>query len=181
MRSPSGGEARRRGGTQVGKAPPSPETTIFGLTRGQISGRIRIATTLTFPGSAGRCGPPLRRAVSFLGSASKNSAQITLRHRAFRTVALAPSSLCHETTRDVQQFWLGPHRCFTATPRRSRGSGRQHVGRHQGQGWRSNRPRPNSTANCSLTNRWHRHSIVQGCGGSMVPWCYGCQASEVRG
>src|SRR3954469_9103496 len=26
------------------------------------------ATSLIYPGSAGRCGPPLRRAVSFLGS-----------------------------------------------------------------------------------------------------------------
>src|SRR3954452_12262336 len=38
MRSPSGGEARPRGGTQVGKAPPSPEMTISGLTRGRLVG-----------------------------------------------------------------------------------------------------------------------------------------------
>src|SRR3954453_23337624 len=43
MRSPSGGGARRRGGTQVGKAPPSPKTTIFGLTGGQVFGEDQIA------------------------------------------------------------------------------------------------------------------------------------------
>src|SRR4051795_6935304 len=68
MRSPSGGKARRRGGTQVGKAPPSPKMLIFGLTRGQVVGEDQSAKIDCFPGSAGRCGPPLRRAVSFLGS-----------------------------------------------------------------------------------------------------------------
>ena len=38
-------------------------------------------------------------------SASKDSAQITLRHRAFRTVALAPSST---VPRGLQQFWPEP-------------------------------------------------------------------------
>src|SRR3954465_8336398 len=78
MRSPSGGEARRRGGTQVSKAPPSPRTINFGLTRGQVFGEDQSATTLTFPGSAGRCGPPLRRAVSFLGSSSPKTQRKSL-------------------------------------------------------------------------------------------------------
>src|SRR3954470_23873515 len=65
---PSGGEARRRGGTHAGKAPPSPKTTIFGLTKGQVFGEDQNRQVTDLPGSAGRCGPPLRRAVSFLGS-----------------------------------------------------------------------------------------------------------------
>src|SRR5215207_547620 len=40
MRSPSGGEARHRGGTHIGKAPPLPEMTISGLTESGLSGRI---------------------------------------------------------------------------------------------------------------------------------------------
>src|SRR5215217_3045966 len=68
MRSPSGGEARRRGGTQVGKAPPSLENAFPSLTRGQVVGEDQSAKIDCFPGFAGRCGPPLRRAVSFLGS-----------------------------------------------------------------------------------------------------------------
>src|SRR3954462_9564507 len=40
---PSGSKARHRGGTQVGKAPPSPEMTISGLTRGQVVGDDEIA------------------------------------------------------------------------------------------------------------------------------------------
>jgi hypothetical protein len=67
MRSPSGGEARRRGGTQVGKAPPSPEMTISGLTRGRLVGEDQIANQ-DLPRLCRTCGPPLRRAVSFLGS-----------------------------------------------------------------------------------------------------------------
>jgi hypothetical protein len=43
MRSPSGGKARHRGGTHIGKAPPSPKMSIFGLTRGQLFGEDRIA------------------------------------------------------------------------------------------------------------------------------------------
>src|SRR4051794_28044599 len=49
MRSPSGGKARRRGGTHIGKAPPSPEMTISGLTRGQVFGEDRIAEITTSP------------------------------------------------------------------------------------------------------------------------------------
>src|SRR5215213_4465243 len=44
MRSPSGGQARCRDVTHVGKAPPSPETTISDLTRGQVFGEDQIAT-----------------------------------------------------------------------------------------------------------------------------------------
>src|SRR3954451_16406908 len=69
---PSGGGARRRGGTHASKAPPLPKTTIFGLTEGQVFGEDQIAK-FDRPGSAGRCGPPLRRAVSFLGSTSSVS------------------------------------------------------------------------------------------------------------
>src|SRR5919112_1022203 len=43
MRSPSGGEAGRRDVTHDGKAPPWPEMSISGLTRGQVFGEHRIA------------------------------------------------------------------------------------------------------------------------------------------
>src|SRR3954462_6155187 len=86
MRSPSGGEARRRGGTQVGKTPPSPEMSISGLTESGLSGRI-MSPNLIDPGFAGRCGPPLRRAVSFLGSRL-----LANHHWVFGTLAAAPSS-----------------------------------------------------------------------------------------
>src|SRR5829696_6255694 len=66
MRPPSGGEARHRGGTQVGKAPPSPEMSISGLTESGLSGRI-ISPKIDLPRLCRTCGPPLRRAVSFLG------------------------------------------------------------------------------------------------------------------
>jgi hypothetical protein len=42
MRSPSGGVARHRGGTHIGKAPPSPEMTISGLTESGLSGKIGV-------------------------------------------------------------------------------------------------------------------------------------------
>src|SRR5215213_9402872 len=85
MRSPSGGKARHRGGTQVGKAPPLPEMTISGLTESGLSGKI-ISPKIDIPRLCRTCGPPLRRAVSFLGFRfSKDSAQIALRHRAFGT------------------------------------------------------------------------------------------------
>src|SRR5215212_10836206 len=92
MRSPSGGEARHRGGTQVDKAPPSPEMTISGLTRGQVFGEDQDANH-DLPRLCRTCGPPLQAGcfVSRL-SASKDSAQITLRHWAFRIVAVTPSS-----------------------------------------------------------------------------------------
>src|SRR3954447_21338376 len=56
MRSPSGGEARHRGGTQVGKAPPSPEMTISGLTESGLSGKIMtpIRSTPARPDVAAR-------------------------------------------------------------------------------------------------------------------------------
>src|SRR4051794_13360802 len=92
IRSPSGGEARHRGGTQVGKAPPSPKTTIFGLTEGQVFGEDQDAN-LDLPRLC-RTVRPAPQAGCFVSrlSASKDSAQITSRHRAFRTVAVAPSS-----------------------------------------------------------------------------------------
>jgi len=43
--------------TQIGKAPPSPEMTISGLTRGQVVGEYQDAN-LDFPGSAGRAARP---------------------------------------------------------------------------------------------------------------------------
>src|SRR5215218_5685144 len=92
MRSPSGGEARHRGGTQVGKAPPLPKMTISGLTESGLSGRI-MSLNNDYPRLCRTCGPPLQAGCFVSGlKLSKDSAQITLRHRAFRTVALAPSS-----------------------------------------------------------------------------------------
>src|SRR3954454_14589868 len=97
MRSPSGGGARRRGGTQVGKAPPWPEIVISGLTRGQVFGEDQIAKSNDLPRLC-RTLRPAPQAGCFVSrlSASKDSAQITLRHRAFRTVAIAPSSASAE-------------------------------------------------------------------------------------
>src|SRR3954470_245892 len=57
--SPSGGEARRRGGTHVGEAPPLPKTTIFGLTESGLSGRIRLQHQ-SVPRLCWTCGPPLQ-------------------------------------------------------------------------------------------------------------------------
>src|SRR5215207_7358708 len=99
MRSPSGGEARRRGGTQIGKAPPSPEMTISGLTESGLSGKImspnndipRLCRTL-------RPAPQAGCFVSRLDVSGES--QIALRHWAFRTVAVAPSSAVPP---DVQQ------------------------------------------------------------------------------
>src|SRR5215207_241801 len=93
MRSPSGGEARRRGGTQVGKAPPTPEMSISGLTKGQFVGDDDVAKHFIIPRLC-RTLRPAPQAGCFVSRllASKDSAQITLRHRAFGTVALAPSS-----------------------------------------------------------------------------------------
>src|SRR4051794_36975545 len=96
MRSPSGGEARHRGGAQIGKAPPSPGKSISGLTESGLSGGInpprfeppRLCRTL-------RPAPPAGCFVSRF-KLSKDSAQITLRHQAFRIVAVAPSSTALE-------------------------------------------------------------------------------------
>ena len=92
MRSPSGGKARRRGGTQVGKAPPSPEMTISGLTESGLSGRISPPRLIS-PGSAGRCGPSLRRAVSFLGSCLQ---RLSANH-------FAPSGIPHRGSSGVKR------------------------------------------------------------------------------
>src|SRR3954469_13545912 len=91
MRSPSGGEARRRDVTQVGKTPPSPKMTISGLTGSGFSGKIGGLIS-DFPGSAGRAARPQAGCFVSRLKLSKASAQITLRHQAFRTVAIAPSS-----------------------------------------------------------------------------------------
>jgi hypothetical protein len=78
--------------TQVGKAPPSPEMTISGLTESGLSGRIILPKLIHSPALPDvRPAPQAGCFVSGL-KLSKDSAQITLRHRAFRTVALAPSS-----------------------------------------------------------------------------------------
>src|SRR3954462_10586937 len=92
MRSPSGGEARHRGGTQVGKAPPSPEMVISGLTESGLSGRMMTPIN-SFPRLC-RTLRPAPQAGCFVSGLklSKDSAQITSRHRAFRTAAIAPSS-----------------------------------------------------------------------------------------
>src|SRR3954451_751247 len=94
MRSPSCGGARRRGGTQVGKAPPSPKTTIFGLTEGQVFGEDLSCQDQMLPRLC-RTLRPAPQAGCFVSrlKLSKDSAQITLRHRAFRTVAVMSSSV----------------------------------------------------------------------------------------
>src|SRR3954447_7576032 len=92
MRSPSGGKARHRGGTQIGKAPPWPEMSIPGLTRGWLVGEDQIARSDLPPALPDVAARPSGGLFRFWACASKDSAQITLRHRAFRTVAVAPSS-----------------------------------------------------------------------------------------
>ena len=78
--------------TQVGKAPPSPEMTISGLTRGQVFGEDDDANQSPSPALPDvRPAPQAGCFVSRL-KLSKDSAQSDLRHRAFRTVAIAPSS-----------------------------------------------------------------------------------------
>ena len=79
-----------------GKAPPSPEMTIFGLTESGLSGKIMTPIN-DFPRLC-RTLRPAPQAGCFVSrlSASKDSAQITLRHRAFRTVAVAQSSTLAE-------------------------------------------------------------------------------------
>src|SRR5215207_8108951 len=95
MRSPSGGEARRRGGTQVGKAPPSPEMTIPGLTRGQVVGEYQSAKIDITPALPDvRPAPQAGCFVSRLLASCES--QIALRHWAFGTVAVAPSSTALE-------------------------------------------------------------------------------------
>src|SRR3954454_15224923 len=92
MRSPSGGEARHRGGTHIGKAPPSPEMLIFGLTRGRLVGENDVGKQSSSPALPDvRPAPQAGCFVSGL-KLSKDSAQITLRHRAFGTVTVAASS-----------------------------------------------------------------------------------------
>src|SRR3954453_2694201 len=49
MRSPSGVEARRRGGVHGGKAPPWPEMSISGLTRGRLVGDDDVAKHFITP------------------------------------------------------------------------------------------------------------------------------------
>src|SRR3569833_788257 len=77
MGSPSGGKARHRGGTQVGKAPPSPEMTISGLTKSGLSGRIRTPILLppALPDVAAR---PKRQAETKLGSTSPKTQRKSL-------------------------------------------------------------------------------------------------------
>src|SRR4051794_15765118 len=93
MRSPSGGEARRRDVTQVGKTPPSPEMTLSGLTEGGLSGKI-MSPDIDFPRLC-RTLRPAPQAGCFVSRLrlSKDSAQITSRHRAFRTAAVVSSSV----------------------------------------------------------------------------------------
>src|SRR5215217_2817567 len=91
MCSPSGGEARHRGGTHAGKAPPLPKTTIFGLTRGQVFGEDQIAKFDHSPALPDVAARPSGGLFRFWASGSPES-QIALRHRAFRTVAVESSS-----------------------------------------------------------------------------------------
>ncbi len=81
------------GGTQVGKAPPSPEMTNSGLTRGQVVGDNQIAKSRIIPRLC-RTLRPAPQAGCFVSRLDVSSeSQITLRHRAFRTVAIVPSSM----------------------------------------------------------------------------------------
>src|SRR3954451_20800233 len=108
MRSPSGGEARHRGGTQLGKAPPSPEMTISGLTESGLSGRIILPKLIHSPALPDvRPAPQAGCFVSGL-KLSKDSAQITLRHRAFRTVAVVPSSALPKSNSMIQLVYTLP-------------------------------------------------------------------------
>src|SRR5215203_2971917 len=91
MRLPSGGRARCRDVTHDGKAPPSPEMTISGLTRGQVFGEDHVAKPIV-PRLCRTCGPPLRRAVSFLGFRFSRESQATCDGFTFGIVAVAPSS-----------------------------------------------------------------------------------------
>jgi hypothetical protein len=81
--------------TQVGKAPPLPKTTIFGLTRGQVFGEDQSAKIL-HPRLC-RTLRPAPQAGCFVSRFDVScESQITLRHRAFGTVAVAPSSTALE-------------------------------------------------------------------------------------
>src|SRR4051794_14115957 len=91
MRSPSGGKARHRGGTHIGKAPPSPEMSISSLTKGQVFGEDQIARFDLSPALPDVAARPSGGLFRFRLDVSSES-QITLRHRAFGTVAIAPSS-----------------------------------------------------------------------------------------
>src|SRR4051794_30194917 len=55
--------------TQVGKAPPSPEMTISGLTESGLSGRIK-SPDLDNPRLCRTCGPPLQAGCFVLGGDS---------------------------------------------------------------------------------------------------------------
>src|SRR3954464_10707400 len=73
-----------------GKAPPSPEMTLSGLTESGLSGKI-ISPKIDFPRLCRTCGPPLRRAVSFLGSclqrlSANHFAPSGIRHRSHSAV-----------------------------------------------------------------------------------------------
>src|SRR5215203_331373 len=82
MCSPSGGKARRRGGTQVGKAPPSPEMMLSGLTRGQVFGEDQVAKPFDLPRLCRTCGPPLQAGCYvFWAVILLNPNQCGIRHR----------------------------------------------------------------------------------------------------
>jgi hypothetical protein len=66
--------------TQVGKAPPSPEMMISGLTRGRLVGDDDVAKQTSIPGFAGRAARPFGGLFRFWAVFSYES-QITLRHR----------------------------------------------------------------------------------------------------
>src|SRR3954451_22727823 len=92
MRLPSGGKARRRGVTQGGKAPPSPEMTISGLTRGRLVGENDVAKQSYSPALPDvRPAPQAGCFVSRLSISCES--QATCDSSAFGTAALAPSSV----------------------------------------------------------------------------------------
>src|SRR3954468_11735117 len=104
MRSPPGGKARRRGGTQVGKAPPSPEMTISGLTKGQFVGDDDVAKQFIIPRLCRTVRPAPQAGCFVSGLSVSCESQITLRHRAFGTVALAPSRTLSKSNSVIQHL-----------------------------------------------------------------------------
>ena len=87
---PFGLEARCRDVTHGGKAPPSPEMTISGLTRGQVFGRMIVAKQIIFPALPDvRPAPQAGCFVSRLYASCES--QVVCDSFAFGTAAIAPS------------------------------------------------------------------------------------------
>src|SRR5215217_86309 len=96
MTSPPGQRPAGEGLSQdqriTGRASPLPKARTFSLTRGQLVGENDVAKQSYSPALPDvRPAPQAGCFVSRLSASSES--QITLRHRAFRTVAVAPSSI----------------------------------------------------------------------------------------